>query len=143
MFRCLEKNPMKITAAELDVLHTLWASDRPLTAADIISQSKIKIFKGAIVNLIIDSLLDKKLLVQSGVFHVFSGTHGLSTYSYAAAISFTDYYMERFKSVSPHNMFRLTESLVSSKKLSPQMLQELSKLLANRIQEINLSLCDH
>ena len=131
--------PMKLTAAELDVLHTLWASDRPLSAAELINQSKYKLLKHAIVTLVIDSLLEKKLLVQAGVYQVFSQKQGRQTYSYTAAISFSDYYLERFSTISPRNMFRLTEALLRSKKLNPQMLQELSQLLANRIQEISQS----
>lgn len=128
---------MKITAAELDVLHILWASDRPLTTSEMVGMSQFKLFRGAIINSAIDSMVKKKLLVQSGLYQVFSSENELPTYSYTAAISFSDYYMKKFSSISPHNMFRLSEALIRSKKLNPQMLQELSSLLASRIVELS------
>lgn len=128
---------MTITAPELDVLHIIWSSDRPLTVSEISSQSSFKFFKGVIINLVIDSLLEKKLIVRSGVYQVFTEKDELPTYSYTTTISFSDYYTKKFSAISPHNMFRLTEALIRSKKLNPQMLQELSRLLSIRIQEIN------
>lgn len=133
----------KLSKTELGVLHQLWSSDRPLSSLEIISSSRLIILRGAFVNHAIDSLLEKKIITQAGVYQGYSGKAEVVSYSYKPTISFSDYYMERFNSISPHNMFRLTEALIRSKKLTPKMLQELSNLLANRIQEINLSLSDH
>ena len=100
---------------------------------EIISSSRLKILRGAFVNLAIDTLLEKKLITQAGVYQGYSGKAKVETFSYRAVISFSDYYMEKFNSISPRNMFRLAEALIRSRKLNPLMLQELSEILTKRI----------
>lgn len=81
--------------------------------------------------------MEKNAISQAGLYQNFSQKNSIVFPSYIPTISFSEFYSERFREISPHNLFRLTEKLICSKKLSPHMLRELSIILSERINTLN------
>lgn len=124
---------MKLSKAELAVLHILWSAEGPLSMDEIAKQSSYHFFRETIVRSLVEGLIDKKIVFQAGIYQGFSKEKEIAFPSYAPKISFAEFYMEQFRDISPHNLFRLTEKLLRSQKLSPQMLYDLSNIISERI----------
>lgn len=123
---------MKLSRWELEVLHILWSSDEPLTTQEIASQLRHHYFKKAITTIVIDNLIDKHIVAQSGVYQDFSRKTNPITPSFTSAIRFVDYYSDLFENISSQNLFDLCKWAVNSNSLTAEMKQVLCDLLLKR-----------
>ena len=124
---------MKLSKPQLEVLHILWAADMPLSVQGIAERSKYRIASSLIVSIVIENLLAKEAVYQSGVYHSYSDKRETVLIQYSANISFDEYYAERFKNIAPQNVFKLMEKMLQSNKLTPKQLRELSALLNEKL----------
>lgn len=120
---------MRLTKSQLEVLHILWSSDTPLSVQGIVEKSKYRITGSLIVSVAIENLLAKDVVYRAGSFHSYSNKKETVLILYAAKIRFDEYYAEKFKNITPRNLFRLIEKMLQSDKLSPRQRRELSALL--------------
>ncbi len=56
-----------LTKSEQEVMHLLWSVDEPLTSTEIVNRSVGASWKKTYVNLLVNSLLEKKMIEISGV----------------------------------------------------------------------------
>jgi len=124
---------MNLTKMQLEILHILWVSDTPLSLQEITERSRYRIAGSAIVPIIIENLLAKEAVYQSGVFHSYSDKRKTVLAQYSANLRFDEYYAERFKNIAPRNLFNLMERMLQSEKLTPKQLRELSALLNEKL----------
>ncbi len=127
---------MKLSRAELKILHILWAAEAPLTAEEIAKQTKYRLLNKEITSYLLGGLIAKKYVAQTGLYQDFSRGVSSETPLFTSTISFVDYYTELFQDISSRNLFRLCEWILDSNKLSPQMLDELSVMICNKISEV-------
>ena len=59
-------NTKRLTNSEKQIMEVLWKSDVPLSSHDIILSSSDKTWKNSSVHLLLNSLLDKKLIEVAG-----------------------------------------------------------------------------
>lgn len=123
---------MKLSRLELEVLHILWTSDAPLTMQEIADRLRHHYFKKAIATLVIDNLIDKHAVTQSGVYQDFSRKTDTIIPSFTSAIRFVDYYSELIENISSQNLFDLCKWVVNSNSLTAEMKQVLCDLLLKR-----------
>lgn len=57
---------MNITNSEKDVLNLMWEVGKPLTSSEIVNLSEGKSWKPSYINIMINSLIKKKMIVISG-----------------------------------------------------------------------------
>ncbi len=126
---------MKLSRWELEVLHILWSSDEPLTTQEIASRLRHHYLKKAIATLVIDNLIDKRVVTQSGVYQDFSRKMNPITPSFASVISFVDYYSNLFGNISSRNLFDLCKWVFSSNTLNAEMLRDLYGLMYDSEQD--------
>lgn len=120
---------MKLSRLELEVLHILWTSDAPLTMQEISDRLRYHYFKKAIATLVIDNLIDKRVVTQSGVYQDFSRKTNTTTPSFTSTIRFVDYYSVLFEKISFQNLFDLCKWLADSNVLTAEMKQEFCRLM--------------
>lgn len=129
---------MKFTKTQLEVLHTLWASDTPLSVQEIAEKARYRIFGRLIVSIAIENLLAKDAVYRAGSFHSYSNKKETVLIQYAAKMRFDEYYAEKFQNITPRNSFRLIEKMLQSDRLSPKQLRELSALLDEKLKPYEL-----
>lgn len=56
-----------LTKSEQEVMHLLWSVDEPLTSTEIVNMSVGASWKKTYVNLLVNSLLEKKMIEIAGV----------------------------------------------------------------------------
>lgn len=127
---------MKLSKAERAILYALWSAETPLPAAEIAKRSNYRFFGTIKVSLTVEGLMEKKQVVQAGNHQDFVQKKTSVQALYAPAISFAEYCAERFKNISPRNLFCLTEKLLHTQAFSPQMLQDLNDVLSERIRAL-------
>ena len=123
---------MKLSRWELEVLHILWSYDEPLTTQEIASRLRHHYLKKAIATLVIDNLIDKRVVTQSGVYQDFARKTNTTTPSFTSAIKFADYYSEHFEGISSKNLFDLCKRLVNLNLLTAEMKQEICGIMNGR-----------
>lgn len=122
-------NKMKLSRLELEVLHILWTSDAPLTMQEIADRLRHHYSKKAIATLVIDNLIDKHAVTQSGVYQDYSRKTNTITPSFASAIKFADYYSDLFSNISSQNLFDLCKWVVNSNLLTVEMKETICRLM--------------
>lgn len=90
---------------------------------EIADRLRHRYFKKTIATLVIDNLIDKHVVIQSGVYQDFSRKTN-TTPSFTSAIRFVDYYSEHFEGISSKNLFDLCKWLVNSSRLSTELAQD-------------------
>lgn len=103
---------MKLAKSQLEILHILWSSDTPLSIQEIAERSKYRFAGRIIVDFVVEELLAKKAVYRAGSFHDYSGKREIVLILYAAEIHFDEYYAEKFKNITPRNLFNLIERLL-------------------------------
>lgn len=109
-----------------------------MSVQEISERSKYWFVGRLTVSIIIEDLMAKDAVYQGGFFQSYSGKREVSLVMYAAKIRFSDYYAEKFKTISPHNLFSLTEDIINSDSLSPDQLQSLSTLIDEKMKSWEL-----
>lgn len=89
----MAKIASRLTKSELEILETMWEYGKPITATNITKTAINKTWKSSSIHILINSLLDKKLIEVAG----FEKT--------------TKNYARKFQPVLPRNEFMLQEML--------------------------------
>lgn len=123
---------MKFTRLQLRILHILWAANSPLSIQEIAEKTKLRLAARFITTLVIENLLAKGAVYRAGAFHSYAEKKEVVLIRYSAGLRFDEYYADKFKSITPWNLFNLIGSLLRADRLSPKQLRELAALLAER-----------
>ena len=59
--------PMELTKSELEIMDVLWASEEPLSRADLLARSAEKTWKDSSVHILLNGLLQKNAICEAGV----------------------------------------------------------------------------
>lgn len=124
---------MNLSISQAKILHILWTSETSMSIKEIANHAKYHLASSIIVSLIVDELLAKKAVVQSGVFSSFSRKRECKDSYFLPNIQFADYYAKIFEDIAPQNVFRLLDKLLRSDKLTSQMLRELNGIIMARV----------
>ena len=57
---------MELTRSEMEIMDVLWASDVPLSRADLLAQSEEKTWKDSSVHILLNGLLQKGAIQEAG-----------------------------------------------------------------------------
>lgn len=58
---------MELTKSEMEIMDVLWDADKPLSRADLLSQSDGKTWKDSSVHILLNGLLQKGAIVEAGL----------------------------------------------------------------------------
>ena len=58
---------MELTKSELEIMDVLWASEEPLSRADLLARSTEKTWKDSSVHILLNGLLQKNAICEAGV----------------------------------------------------------------------------
>lgn len=100
----------------------------------IAEKSKYRIAGRLIVSIVIENLLAKEAVYQSGVYHSYSDKRETVLIQYSDNIRFDEYYAKKFQNITPQNLFSLIEKMLQSDKLTPKQRRDLSALLNEKLQ---------
>lgn len=124
---------MKLIKPQLEILHILWSSDRPLSLQEITDRSGYRFAGRFIVSAVIEDLLAKDAIYRAGAFHGFSDKRENVVTQYSARIRFDEYYAEKFKGIAPWNLSNLIKIILASGRLSLMQLRELYAILEEKL----------
>ena len=57
---------MQLTKSEMEIMDVLWAADRPLSRADLLTGSEEKSWKDSSVHILLNGLLEKGAIAEAG-----------------------------------------------------------------------------
>lgn len=124
---------MELTKSELEIMNVLWGEDRPLSRNDIITLSTDRTWKDSSVHILLNGLLKKGAIVESGFIRC-GKTFGRL---YAANISCEEYYTENVFSHSGKTVLpRLLSAFINSEDVTPEMIDELEDIIQKRKREL-------
>lgn len=61
---CME---MELTKSEMEIMNVLWASEAPLSRADLLARSEEKTWKDSSVHILLNGLLQKEAIREAGL----------------------------------------------------------------------------
>ena len=125
----------KITSRQLGVLHILWEERSARSVKELADRSKTSFINSILIEFIIDKMLSKGIIMRTGEYGTSSDEKNCTMYLYSPNISFGEYYFERFRKISPQNLYCLVEKILCSGKLSASMLQCLEKTITDRLKD--------
>ena len=121
---------MELTRSEMEIMDVLWASDAPLSRADLLAHSEEKTWKDSSVHILLNGLLQKGAIQEAGLVkrsktygRVFSPT--LTREEYFARTIFC----HRHKP----EILGLFAALLSREDITQEQLQEIRKLVDQKI----------
>jgi len=124
---------MKLTVNEIAVLEVMWKAERPLTGKEIIEHSVDKSWKDSSIHILINSLLNKGAIRESGFVRTGKGYGRTFEPSESGEV----YYAEVLASiVEKTSVITLFSALFSHGKITKDTIQELEDLLAKKKQEL-------
>lgn len=123
---------MELTKSELEIMNVIWAAGRPLTRGEILEQSVDKNWKDNSIHILLNRLLAKGTIVESG-FARSGKSYGRL---YEAVMSGEDYYARQVFSGGTDKLEMLFDALLKSPDLSPALLEVFAEKLAARRAEL-------
>ena len=121
---------MELTRSEMEIMDVLWASDAPLSRADLLAHSEEKTWKDSSVHILLNGLLQKGAIQEAGLVkrsktygRVFSPT--LTREEYFARTIFC----HRHKP----EILGLFAALLAREDITQEQLQEIRKLVDQKI----------
>ena len=120
---------MELTRSEMEIMDVLWASDVPLSRADILAKSDQKSWKDSSVHILLNGLLQKGAIREAG-FVKRSKTYGRT---FAPTLTREEYfattiYSHRHKP----DMVGLFAALLKRKDITAEQLSQMEALIAQR-----------
>lgn len=122
---------MELTKSEMEIMDVFWASQMPLSRADLLRRSEEKSWKDSSVHILLNSLLQKGMILEAGsVWH--SKTYGRT---FVAAMSREEYFAATiFSHRHKPDMVGLFAALLQRPEISPDTLNALAELIEDRRQ---------
>ena len=120
---------MELTRSELEIMDVLWASQEPLSRADILARSKEKTWKDSSVHILLNGLLQKKAIREAGVVKC-SKTFGRT---FAPTLTREQYFATTiFSHRHKPQLLGLFEALLDREDVTAEVLADLEQLIAKK-----------
>ena len=109
---------MELTKSELEIMNVFWDAKRPLTRGEILELSVDKKWKDNSIHILLNRLLAKGALSESG-FPRSGKSYGRL---YCPSISGTEYYSRSVFCGSRERMIMLFDALINSESMTKEMI---------------------
>ena len=121
---------MELTKSELEIMDVLWASQEPLSRADLLTHSEEKTWKDSSVHILLNGLLNKGAIREAGLIkrsktygRVFTPT--MTREEYFAQTIFSHRYKPQ--------VVGLVQALLEQQNFSQEELEQISQMIRSRI----------
>ena len=120
---------MELTKSEMEIMDVLWASDSPLSRADLLERSEQKSWKDSSVHILLNGLLQKKAICEAG-FVKRSKTYGRT---FAPTLTREEYFATTiFSHREKPEIVGLFAALLKRQEITREELEQMERLLADR-----------
>ena len=120
---------MELTKSEMEIMDVLWASDVPLSRADLLARSEEKTWKDSSVHILLNGLLAKGAIKEAGVVKR-SKTYGRT---FAPTLTREVYFATTiFSHRHKPEIIGLFEALLSREDITPEQLNRIAALVEER-----------
>ena len=117
---------MVLTKSELEIMNVIWAAGRGLSRNEIISMSANKSWKDGSIHILLNGLLKKQAIRESGFVRCGK------TYArvFSASLSCEEYYAKNvFRSLDKGLMMQMASAMIKSEDFTEEMADELENML--------------
>lgn len=120
---------MELTKSEMEIMDVLWASDVPLSRADLLARSEEKTWKDSSVHILLNGLLAKGAIREAGVVKR-SKTYGRT---FAPTLTREEYFATTiFSHRHKPQIIGLFDALLQREDITPEQLSQIAALVENR-----------
>lgn len=120
---------MELTKSEMEIMDVLWASNEPLSRADLLERSEQKSWKDSSVHILLNGLLQKKAIREAG-FVKRSKTYGRT---FAPTLTREEYFATTiFSHREKPEIVGLVAALLKRKDITLEQLEQMEQLLSER-----------
>lgn len=120
---------MELTRSEMEIMDVLWASDVPLSRADLLERSEEKTWKDSSVHILLNGLLKKGAIREAG-FVKRSKTYGRT---FSPALTREEYFATTiFCHRHKPEMIGLFEALLKREDITAEQLDKIEQLVIAR-----------
>jgi len=120
---------MELTKSEMEIMDVLWASDVPLSRADLLERSEEKTWKDSSVHILLNGLLQKGAIREAGVVKR-SKTYGRT---FSPTMTREEYFaMTIFSHRHKPEIVGLFAALLKREDITKEDLAQISALVAGR-----------
>ena len=120
---------MELTKSEMQIMDVLWASDVPLSRADLLERSEEKSWKDSSVHILLNGLLKKGAIREAG-FVKRSKTYGRT---FSPALTREEYFATTiFSHRHKPDIIGLFAALLQRKDITNEQLQKIVELIRKR-----------
>ena len=120
---------MELTKSEMEIMDVLWASDVPLSRADLLERSEEKTWKDSSVHILLNGLLQKGAIREAGVVKR-SKTYGRT---FSPTMTREAYFaMTIFSHRHKPEIVGLFAALLKREDITKEDLEQISALVASR-----------
>lgn len=124
---------MRLTKSEMEIMNVLWRAGRPLTRGDILELSTDKTWQDNSIHILLNGMLKKNAIKPVG----FARSGKVWAREYEPNVTVAEYYSENlFAQTSGKEYPLLFSAMINSDEVTPELLDELDKLLQKRRQEL-------
>ncbi len=118
---------MELTRSEMEIMDVLWASEVPLSRADILEMSGEKSWKDSSVHILLNGLLKKQAICEAG-FVKCSKTYGRT---FSPMLTREEYFATTiFSHRHKPDLVGLIRALLQRKDITKEQLQSIRQLVA-------------
>ena len=120
---------MELTKSEMEIMDVLWASDVPLSRADLLARSEEKTWKDSSVHILLNGLLTKGAIREAGVVKR-SKTYGRT---FAPTLTREEYFATTiFSHRHKPEIIGLFAALLQREDIIPEQLAQIAELVEKR-----------
>ena len=119
---------MELTKSELEIMNVIWAAGKPLTRGEILEQSVDKNWKDNSIHILLNRLLAKGALAESG-FARSGKSYGRL---YEATLTGEDYYAENVFYGGADRIDMLFNAMLRNPALDKELLDQLGRKLEEK-----------
>lgn len=123
---------MVLTKSEMEIMDVLWASEKPLSRSDLLTQSEEKSWKDSSVHILLNGLLQKGAIREAGVVKR-SKTYGRT---FEPTLTREEYFAETvFSHRHKPGIVGLFAALLKREDITAEDLLAIRELVSRRIKE--------
>lgn len=120
---------MELTKSEMEIMDVLWASDKPLSRADLLERSEQKTWKDSSVHILLNGLLHKRAIREAGMVKR-SKTYGRT---FEATLTREEYFATTiFSHRHKPQIVGLFAALLQREDISEEDLKQIAELVNRR-----------
>ncbi len=123
---------MELTRSEMEIMDVLWASETPLSRADLLERSEEKSWKDSSVHILLNGLLQKNAICEAG-FVKRSKTYGRT---FAPMLTREQYFATTiFSHRHKPEIVGLMEALLQRQDITREQLERIAEAVQAKLQE--------